>query len=119
MAFVAPAEHDEVVCALATLLLADGGVKVETAMIEKVLKATNNTVEPYWPMLFAKYLGEKDISELLLKPSCGAAAPVAAAAAAEGEAAEEKKEEKKEEEEEEEDIDMSGGGLFGDDDDDW
>ncbi|KNB41436.1 60S acidic ribosomal protein P1 [Blastocystis sp. subtype 4] len=111
MAFVAPAEHDEVVCALATLLLADGGVKV--------LKATNNTVEPYWPMLFAKYLGEKDISELLLKPSCGAAAPVAAAAAAEGEAAEEKKEEKKEEEEEEEDIDMSGGGLFGDDDDDW
>ncbi len=42
-----------------------------------MLKATNNTVEPYWPMLFAKYLGEKDISELLLKPSCGAAAPVA------------------------------------------
>ena len=36
MAFVAPAEHDEVVCALATLLLADSGVKVETAMIEKV-----------------------------------------------------------------------------------
>ena len=36
MAFIAPAEHDEVVCALATLLLADSGVKVETAMIEKV-----------------------------------------------------------------------------------
>ena len=42
-----------------------------------MLKATNNTVEPYWPMLFAKYLGEKYISELLLKPSFGAAAPVA------------------------------------------
>ena len=28
-------------------------------------------------MLFAKYLGEKDITELLLKPSCGAAAPAA------------------------------------------
>ena len=27
-------------------------------------------------MLFAKYLGEKDICELLMKPSCGAAAPV-------------------------------------------
>ena len=36
MAFVAPAEHDEVVCSLATVLLADAGVKVETAMIEKV-----------------------------------------------------------------------------------
>ena len=43
----------------------------------EVIKATNNTVEPYWPMLFAKYLGEKDIAELLLKPSCGAAAPAA------------------------------------------
>ena len=87
-------------------------------------------MEPYWPMLFAKYLGEKDICELLMKPSCGAAAPagrtlvcpgfVAAAAAAGDAPAEEKKEEeKKEEEEEEEDVDMSGGGLFGGDDDDW
>ena len=77
-------------------------------------------------MLFAKYLGEKDIAELLMKPGCGAAAPVAGRiglangwlveAAVAGAAAEE---EKKEESEEEEDIDMSGGGLFGDDDDDW
>ena len=36
MAFVNAAERDEVACALATLLLADGGVKVDTAMIEKV-----------------------------------------------------------------------------------
>jgi hypothetical protein len=36
MSFIAPAEHDEVVCALATLLLADAGVKVDTANIEKV-----------------------------------------------------------------------------------
>ncbi|KAK8808860.1 hypothetical protein WA588_004501 [Blastocystis sp. NMH] len=119
MAFVAPAEHDEVVCSLATLLLADAGVKVDTAMIEKVIKATNNTVEPYWPMLFAKYLGEKDIAELLLKPSCGAAAPAADAAVSAGEEKEEEKEEEKKEESEEEDIDMSGGGLFGGDDDDW
>ena len=80
-------------------------------------------------MLFAKFLGEKDIAEVLMKPSVGGAAPVgrswlklinvaAGAVAAEGaaEAAEEKKEE---EEEEEEEVDMSGGGLFGDDDDDW
>ena len=39
MAFVAPAEHDEVVCSLATVLLADAGVKVDTAMIEKVGRA--------------------------------------------------------------------------------
>lgn len=36
MSFATPAEHDEVACALAVLLLADAGVKVDTAMIEKV-----------------------------------------------------------------------------------
>ena len=36
MSFVAPAEHDEVACALAVLLLSDAGVQVDTAMIEKV-----------------------------------------------------------------------------------
>ena len=36
MAFVNAAERDEVACALATLLLADVGVKVDTTMIEKV-----------------------------------------------------------------------------------
>ena len=120
MSFVTPAEHDEVACTLATLLLADSGVNVDVAGIEKVLKATNITVEPYWPMLFAKFLGEKDIAEILLKPSCGAApAGDAAAAPAAAEEGEKKEEEKEEEEEEGEDIDMSGGGLFGDDDDDW
>ena len=42
-------------------------------IISQLLKATNITVEPYWPMLFAKFLGEKDITEILMKPSCGAA----------------------------------------------
>ena len=36
MSFATPAEHDEVACALAVLLLADAGVKVDTAMIDKV-----------------------------------------------------------------------------------
>ena len=36
MSFATPAEHDEVACALSVLLLADAGVKVDSAMIEKV-----------------------------------------------------------------------------------
>ena len=36
MSFVTPAEHDEVACTLATLLLADSGVNVDVAGIEKV-----------------------------------------------------------------------------------
>lgn len=42
-------------------------------IISQLLKATNITVEPYWPMLFAKFLGDKNITEILMKPSCGAA----------------------------------------------
>ena len=36
MSFVAPAEHDEVVCSLACLILADAGVTVNTENIDKV-----------------------------------------------------------------------------------
>lgn len=36
MSFVSAAEHDEVACTLATLILADSGVKVDVAGIEKV-----------------------------------------------------------------------------------
>ena len=94
-------------------------------------------------MLFSKYLSEKDLDDLILHPSAGAA-PVAAGAAASGgmsffgywsgtrsipllsliwsclaAAAEEEKEEEKEEEEEEEEDLGGAAGLFGDDDDDW
>lgn len=36
MSFVSPAEHDEVVCSLACLILADAGVTVNTENIDKV-----------------------------------------------------------------------------------
>ena len=36
MSFVSAAERDEVACTLATLILADSGVKVDAAGIEKV-----------------------------------------------------------------------------------
>ena len=79
----------------------------------KVIKASGNEVEPYWPMLFAKALKSANVDDLLTNiaaaaPAGGAAGAGPAAAAA----VEEKKEEKKEEVE---DVDM--GGLFGGDDD--
>ena len=79
----------------------------------KVIKASGNQVEAYWPNLFAKALASANIGELL--QNVVTAAPVAggavAAAGGEAAAAEEPKEEKKEEVE---DVDM--GGLFGADD---
>ncbi len=84
--------------------------------LAKVIKASGNEVEAYWPTLFAKALKGQNIEELL--SNIGSAAPVAAApvgapvaAAAGAPAAAAKKEEQPNEEEA--DVDM--GGLFGED----
>jgi large subunit ribosomal protein LP1 len=85
--------------------------------LTKIIKASGNEVEPYWPMLFAKALKGQDVGALLsnIGTAGPAAGPAAAAGPADaGPAAEDKKEEKKEEAE---DVDM--GGLFGDDEDDY
>ena len=82
----------------------------------KIIKASGNEVEPYWPMLFAKALKGQDVAALLANVgSAGGGGGAAAAGPADaGPAAVEEKEEKKKEDEPE-DVDM--GGLFGDDDD--
>ena len=82
----------------------------------KVIKASGNQVEAYWPNLFAKALASANIGDLLQNvvsaaPVAGGAGPVAVAGGAAAAAEEPKKEEKKEEVE---DVDM--GGLFGGDD---
>ena len=80
--------------------------------MSKVIKASGNTVEAYWPMLFAKALKSANIEDLLASvltagPAAGPAAAGAGPAAAAEVVAEVKVEEK-------EDVDM--GGLFGGDD---
>ena len=85
---------------------------LQAEKLSKIIKASGNEVEPYWPSLFAKALKSADIGDMLTNvASAGPAAggPVAAAA---GEVAAVVEEEKKEETE---DVDM--GGLFGDEDD--
>lgn len=53
----------------------------------KVIKASGNEVEPYWPSLFAKALKGQNIEELLSNissaPVAAAGAPAAGAVAAE------------------------------------
>merc|ERR1712014_94402 len=107
-------DKDELVCTYAALLLHDSKLEITGEKLNKVIKASGNTVEPYWPGLFAKALEGQDINSLL--SNVGSAGPAAGGAAPAGGAAAEEapKEEKKKEEEPEEDVDM--GGLFGDDD---
>ena len=115
-------QKDELVCTYAALMLHDGELEISEDKLKKVITASGNSVEPYWPGLFAKALKGKNIAELLANAGSGAAPAGAPAAAAPGggdkkaeeeaakkKAAEEKK--KKEEEEAEADLDM--GDLFG------
>ena len=96
-------EKEELACVYAALILGDEGLPINADNIQHITKAANVRVQPFWPAVFARTLGNADITEMILH--AGAAPAAAAPAAAAGEAApagEEKKEEKKEEKEEEE-----------------
>lgn len=92
-------EHDELCCAYAALLLHDGELEITVSVppclslpfqgdkLAKVIKASGNEIEPYWPSLFAKALKGQNIEELL---SNIGSAPVAAGPVSVAPAAEEK-----------------------------
>ena len=111
------AEHDELCCAYSALLLEDGGVELSADNLSKIIKATGNQVEGYWPSMFANALKGFSISDMLTNVAAGPAVSASAgAAAAPGPGdAPAKEEEKAEEKEEVEVVDM--GNLFGGEDD--
>merc|ERR1711957_452760 len=98
-------QKDELVCTYAALMLHDGELEISEEKLKKVITASGNNVEGYWPGLFAKALKGKNIADMLMN----AGAPAAAAAAAPA------KEEKKKVEVVEEEADMDMGDLFGGD----
>ncbi|KAH0731906.1 hypothetical protein KY289_003094 [Solanum tuberosum] len=92
----------EIASTYACLILHDDDIAITAEKISALVKAANLTVEPYWPLLFAKLAEKKNISDLIMNVGAGGggvaavAAPVGGGAAA-APAAEEKKEEPKEE----------------------
>merc|ERR1711915_1116895 len=89
------------VCTYAALLLHDGDLEISEQKLSQVIKASGNTVEGYWPGLFAKALKGQDIAKLLSNvgsgaPAAAGAAPADAGAAAGGD--DKKKEDDKKEE---------------------
>merc|ERR1712076_91084 len=76
------AEHDELCCSYAALMLHDDGLEITDEKISKIIKASGNTVEPYWPMLFAKALKGANVGELLTNIASAAPAAGAGPAAA-------------------------------------
>ena len=113
------AQKDELVCTYAALMLHDGELEISEEKLKKVITASGNSVEGYWPGLFAKALKGKNIADMLANAgSAAAAAPVAAAPAGGSsgadDAAKKKAEaDKKKKEEEEAEADLDMGDLFG------
>mmetsp|Transcript_41015 Transcript_41015/g.116827 ORF Transcript_41015/g.116827 Transcript_41015/m.116827 type:complete len:115 (+) Transcript_41015:42-386(+) len=107
----------ELAVTYAALILHDDGLPITADKISTLVKAAGVKIENYWPALFAKFLQNKNIDDLLSNVGAGggaAAAPVAAAPAAGKTEAkvEAKKEEKKEPEKKEESEEDMGLGLF-------
>merc|ERR1719238_1519648 len=115
-------QKDELVCTYAALMLHDGELEISEDKLKKVITASGNSVEPYWPGLFAKALKGKNIADMLMNagnsgpaaaaPAGGAPADPKAAKAAEEEAKKKAAAEKKKKEEEEAEEAMDMGDLF-------
>jgi ribosomal protein L12E/L44/L45/RPP1/RPP2 len=61
------------------LALHDGGAEITSDQINTLIAATQNSVEPYWPTLFASNLGS-NVAEIIASRGGGGAVSTAAAA---------------------------------------
>ena len=59
-------QHDELCCSYAALLLSDAGLDISAEKLVKVIKGSGNSVDAYWPGLFAKAMEGRDVSEMLI-----------------------------------------------------
>merc|ERR1712072_1264747 len=78
------AEHDELCCSYAALMLHDDKLDITAEKLNKIIKASGNDVDAYWPMLFAKALGGQNITEMLANAGSAGSGPAAGAPAAAG-----------------------------------
>ena len=98
---------------MAALILADAGKDVSAEDLTTLLTTSKNSVDAYWPTVFAKLLKGRSAMDFINLGGGGGGGGGGDAGAA-GAAVEE---EKKEEEEEEEEEEIAMGGLMGGDDD--
>ncbi|XP_006870986.1 PREDICTED: 60S acidic ribosomal protein P1-like isoform X1 [Chrysochloris asiatica] len=112
------ASVSKLTCIYLALILHHDKVTITEDKINALIKATGINVEPFWPGLFTKALGNINIGSLICNVQAGGPAPAAGATPTGRPApstaaapAEEKKVEAKKEESEESDGDI-GFGLF-------
>ena len=122
---ISKAEHDELCCVYAGLLLFDDGMDITADKIQKIIKASGNEVDGYYPEFFAKYLAKTDIKSMLTVTPAAGGAGAAPAEAPHEEKKDDKKGDKKidkkggkktkieEKPKEEEEDDIGFGDIFG------
>merc|ERR1711907_625769 len=64
----------ELGCTYAALILHDDGQEVTEEKMKQLLNAAKVDFEAYWPGLFVRALGSKDLNELIATPACGGGA---------------------------------------------
>ena len=103
---ISKAEHDELCCVYAGLLLFDDKAEITAEKINKIIKASGNTVDSYYSEFFASYLKGADINSMLVAQPT--AAPAGAAPAEHKDDKKGKKEEKKPKKEEKKEEEEGG-----------
>lgn len=63
---ISKSTHDELCCTYAALILHDEKLEITGNQIKKLIEASKNRVDPYWPNLFAKALQGRNVGDLLL-----------------------------------------------------
>ncbi len=92
---ISKAEHDELCCVYAGLILHDDKIEITADKLSKVITASGNAVEAYYPDFFAKYFKSVDLDKLLQNVGAAPASGSAPVAAPVEEKKEEKKDDKK------------------------
>ena len=76
MSIISKAEHDELCCVYAGLLLFNDKAEITAEKINKIIKASGNTVDSYYPEFFASYLKGADINAMpVAQPTAAPAGP--------------------------------------------
>ena len=66
----------DLACTYAALILSDDGQEVTADKMDTVIKAAGVEIEPYWTMLFSKFLATKPVDELIANATPTAVARV-------------------------------------------
>ena len=117
-------EHDELCCVYSALVLHDDGLEItvvymQADKLQKVITASGNNVEKYWPNLFANAVKGQDVAGLLMGVGAGAPTGAATTAAQPVKDEETKPDDTKKNDKEDDDDDALAGGIGFGDDDEW